>query len=105
VRERVIDFQASVESILLHVRAFGATGSLACIGATWFGVKRAVGWTERHDCAPGEVAHVHNRSIVVAAQDGYVGLLETEPLPLSAVAELQSELRLFGARRARRSAA
>jgi methionyl-tRNA formyltransferase len=105
LRERVIDFQAPVDSVLRHVRAYGATGSLACIGATWFAVKRAVGWTERHDCAPGEVAHVHNRSIVVATPDGYVGLLETEPVPLGAVAELQSELRLFGARRPHRSAA
>jgi len=93
--DHVIDFRRPVDSVLLHVRAFGATGSLAAIGATWFAVRRAVGWTERHDLAPGAVAHAHNRSIVVATPDGYVALLETEPVPLAAVAALQAQLRLF----------
>jgi methionyl-tRNA formyltransferase len=104
LRERVINFHAPVDSILLHVRAFGATGSLANIGATWFAVKRAVGWTERHEHAPGAVAHVHNRSIVVATPDGYVGLLEAEPVPLEAVAELQPQLKLFNEGRRRAAA-
>ena len=91
----VVDFRQPVEGVLRHVRAFGATGSLAAIGATWFAVRRAVGWTERHDLAPGAVAHAHNRSIVVATPDGYVALLETEPVPLASVAALQAQLRLF----------
>jgi methionyl-tRNA formyltransferase len=104
LRERVVDFDASVESVLLHVRAYGATGSLVSIGGVWFAVKRAVGWTDRHDHAPCAVAHVHNRSIVVATPDGYIGLLETEPVPASAVAELQSQLKLSGAARRPRPA-
>lgn len=93
LREHVLDFRLPVDHVLRHVRAFGATGSLAAIGATWFAVRRAVGWAERHDLAPGAVAHVHNRSIVMATPDGYVALLETEPVPLAAVAELQAQLR------------
>jgi len=75
-----------------HVRAFGANGSLACIGGAWFIVKRAVGWTEKHDHAPGDVVHVFNRSIVVAALDGYVGLLDSEPAAPNVVAEIGSVL-------------
>jgi methionyl-tRNA formyltransferase len=99
--ERVIDFDAPVDDVLLHVRAYGATGSLANIGGAWFAVKRAVGWTERHEHTPGAVAHVHNRSIVVATPDGYVGLLEMEPVPATTVAELQAQLKLFDGRRPR----
>jgi methionyl-tRNA formyltransferase len=97
LRERVLDFRAPVDDVVRHVRAFGATGSLAAIGATWFAVRRAVGWAERHDLAPGAVAHVHNRSIVIATPDGYVALLETEPAPRAAVVELQAQLRPPGA--------
>ena len=99
LRNHVINFEQPVEDVLLHIRAFGASGSLANVGAVWYAVKRAVGWTERHGHAPGAIAHVHNRSIVVAAADGYVGLLESEPVPLGVVAELQSRLKLHGNRR------
>jgi len=88
LEEHVIDFHAPVESILRHIRAFGANGSLASIGMTWHTVKRAVGWTEKHDHAPGEVAHVFNRSIVIAASDGYIGLLDSAPTPFPVVAEM-----------------
>jgi methionyl-tRNA formyltransferase len=88
LEEHVIDFRAPVESILRHIRAFGANGSLASIGMAWHTVQRAVGWSETHDRAPGEVAHVFNRSIVVAASDGYVGLLDCEPTPFAVVAEM-----------------
>ena len=90
--ERVIDFQKPVESIMLHIRAFGATESLANINNTWLTVKRAVGWTEMHNCVPGTVVHVFNRSIVVAASDGYIGLLESNIAPLNIVAEMQTGL-------------
>jgi methionyl-tRNA formyltransferase len=90
--EHIIDFQKPVEGIMRHIRAFGDSGSLARIGKTWFTVRRAVGWSERHDHAPGDVAHVFNRSIVVAAADGYVAFLEGEATPFHVVAEMRSSV-------------
>ncbi|MDR3630235.1 MAG: formyltransferase family protein [Desulfocapsaceae bacterium] len=78
LEERVIDFQRPVEDIIRHVRAFGATESVANINGTWLVVKQAVGWSELHDHPPGTVVHVNNRTIVVAALDGYIGLLEPD---------------------------
>lgn len=78
IEERIIDFQQPVESIMRHIRAFGDTESLAHVNAAWLGVKRALGWPERHGHTPGTVAHIHDRAIVVAAEDGYIALLEWE---------------------------
>jgi methionyl-tRNA formyltransferase len=90
--EHVIDFRNPTESVLRHVRAFGANGSLACVGGVWFIVKRAVGWAEPHGHPPGHAVHVFNRSIVVAAKDGYVGLLDSERAPPGVVAEIGAAL-------------
>lgn len=90
--DHVIDFRNPTESILRHVRAFGANGSLACVGGAWFIVKRAVGWTEPHDHRPGCAVHIFNRSIVVAAADGYIGLLDSERAPPGVVAGLGVDL-------------
>jgi len=38
--------------------------------------RRAVGWTEAHGQTPGTVVHVGNKSIVVAAQNGFIGILD-----------------------------
>src|SRR6202050_2340456 len=35
VAEHVIDFGEPTDSVLRHVRAFGANGSLACVGGVW----------------------------------------------------------------------
>ena len=88
VAEHVIDFRNPTESVLRHVRAFGVNGSLACVDGVWFVVKRAVGWAEQHGHPPGRAVHVFNRSIVVAAGDGYVGLLDSERAPPGVVAEI-----------------
>jgi methionyl-tRNA formyltransferase len=90
VAERVIDFHQPVETILRHIRAFGATQSLAHVGPVWLGVTRAVGWRRTHDHPPGHVVHAHARSIVVAVPDGFVALLDigqAEPALLAALAE------------------
>jgi methionyl-tRNA formyltransferase len=78
-RDRVIDFQQPVGAILRHIRAFGTTQSLSFLADHWMAVPRAAGWTEAHNYAPGTVVHAytHNRSIVVAAPDGYIALLDT----------------------------
>jgi methionyl-tRNA formyltransferase len=77
LEERVIDFRKSVEQILLHIRAYGTTGSFAKIGDHWLIVQRAVGWTEAHSNPPGRIVHVFNRSFVVAVSDGYLGVIES----------------------------
>jgi methionyl-tRNA formyltransferase len=76
--ERVIDFNQPVAAVLRHIRAFGATESLARVNGTWVVVKRAVGWSEPSSYPAGAVAHIHNRTVVVAAKDGYVGLVEAD---------------------------
>jgi methionyl-tRNA formyltransferase len=78
IADHVIDFHMTVDSIMRHVRAFGDVGSLARSCATWITVRRAVGWTETHAHAPGTVVHAFNQSIVVAASDGYIGILQGE---------------------------
>jgi methionyl-tRNA formyltransferase len=92
MEESVIHFHEPVESIMRHIRAFGAIGSLARIGDTWIIVKRAVGWTEQHNHVPGHVVHVYNRSVVIAASDGYIGLLESDIALPHVVAEVQAGL-------------
>jgi methionyl-tRNA formyltransferase len=86
--DHVVDLRTSVASVMRHIRAFGANGSLVSIGKTWITVKRAVGWTEKHDHAPGVVVHVFNQSIVVAALDGYIALLDGQPTPPDVVADM-----------------
>lgn len=90
--ETVIDFQKPVATIVRHIRAFGAIESLAKINNTWLVVRRAVGWPEAHNHLPGSVVHVFNRSIVVAATDGYIGLLDSNLAPPPIVAQLQAGL-------------
>ncbi|HTT38813.1 MAG TPA: formyltransferase family protein [Burkholderiales bacterium] len=92
LRERMIDFRQPVEKIVRHIRAFGQTESLAHLNNSWLIVKRAVGWTEPHRDVPGSVVHRFNRSIVVAAHDGFIGLLESCPAPAHLITELQTEL-------------
>jgi methionyl-tRNA formyltransferase len=90
LHERVIDFARPVEDILCHIRAFGRTESLAKINDTWLLVTRATGWTEAHRCMPGQVVHVFNRSIVIAAMDGYIGILDSAIAPPQIAAEIQA---------------
>ena len=83
--ERTLDFGAPVESVMRRVRAFGLTETIAHVNGRTVYVRRAVGWTEPHDHAPGTVVHADGRRSVVAAQDGYIGLLEWSPIPLAAI--------------------
>jgi methionyl-tRNA formyltransferase len=80
--EHFIDFKKPVDSIMLRIRAFGPRECLADINGGCFIVKRAVGWRAKHNFAPGVVAHTHHRTMVIAASDGYIALVESEgPLP------------------------
>jgi len=82
IEEHFMDFRTPVDSIMLRIRALGPRESLADINGGCFIVKRAVGWRAKHNLTPGVVAHTCNRTMVIAASDGYIGLLESEgPLP------------------------
>ncbi|HUY03972.1 MAG TPA: formyltransferase family protein [Rhodocyclaceae bacterium] len=74
--ERTIDFTRPVEDILRHARAFGLLESLARINDVAIYVRRVVGWREPHRHPPGTLVHSNNRSLVVAAADGYIGVIE-----------------------------
>jgi methionyl-tRNA formyltransferase len=80
VEERVIHFQMPVEHILRQIRAYGSNGSFALIDNSWLCVTRAVGWKEHHTHLPSQVVHTFNRSKVVAALDGFIGILEYDLL-------------------------
>jgi methionyl-tRNA formyltransferase len=90
--ERVINFNKPVADVLRHIRAFGANESLAAVGDHWYLVKRAVGWPETHAHKPGFAAHSFNRSTVIAATDGYVGLLDISLAPDHLIAEVEDQM-------------
>lgn len=75
-QDRTIDFILSVDAIMRKVKALGLLECLARINGVWICVRRAVGWEEMHGHLPGTVAYVNNKSIVVAAQNGYIGIIE-----------------------------
>jgi methionyl-tRNA formyltransferase len=75
-QDRTIDFSEKVADILRRARAFGLIECLAKISDTDIFVKRAIGWTEPHHYPPGKPVHVNGMSIVIAAKDGYIGIIE-----------------------------
>lgn len=74
--DRTINFSASVDLIMRKVRAMGLLECFAQINGVLICVRRAVGWEEMHSYLAGTVAHVNNKTIVVAAQNGYIGIIE-----------------------------
>ena len=42
-------------------------------------VRRALGWTEAHNHAPGAAVHAYNNTVVIAVKDGYLALTEWTP--------------------------
>jgi methionyl-tRNA formyltransferase len=90
--ERTLDFTAPVEVTMRQVRAFGMTETIAHVNGRTVYVRRAVGWTEAHGHEPGAVVHADGRRSVVAALDGYVGLIEWSPLPLAAIEAVGREV-------------
>ena len=89
VADRVLDLAEPVEAIMLKVRAYGATGSLVRIDGAWSVLVRGLGWREPHGLAVGSVAHVHDGTVVVAASDGYLAVLEAEPPSAAVLAQLR----------------
>jgi methionyl-tRNA formyltransferase len=82
--DRKLDFGQPVETILRKVRAFGLTESIAQANDKTFYVRRAIGWTEAHSHPPGAIVHSSGRRIVIAALDGYIGLIEWSQIPIAA---------------------
>lgn len=78
--EQTIDFSASVDTIMRQIRAFGLMGCLAHIDGVLICVRRAVGWAEKHGHPAGTVAHVDGNTMVVAARDGFIGIVEWSTL-------------------------
>ena len=74
--ELTINFSNTVDVIMRQVRALGLLECLAYLNGVLICIRRAVGWTETHHHVPGTVVHVNNKSIVVAAQNGFIGIID-----------------------------
>jgi methionyl-tRNA formyltransferase len=85
-QERCINFNQPVATILRHIRAYGSTESMANLNNNWFVIKRALGWPETHTLPAGYIAHVFNRTLVVAATDGYIALVDCDMVPPHVIA-------------------
>lgn len=82
VSDRTINFSNSVEVILRQLRAFGSLECYAFANEEPIYVRRAIGWAETHGNQPNAVVHIDNHTLVVAAKDGYIALLEWGLIPL-----------------------
>jgi methionyl-tRNA formyltransferase len=87
---RILLFNQTSEAVLRHIRAYGATESLCKLNNNWFVVKRGIAWTEAHAYLPGSIAHVFNRTIVVATLDGFAGLIDCDPVPAHLVPPMEA---------------
>ncbi|MFI4939853.1 MAG: formyltransferase family protein [Burkholderiales bacterium] len=87
VQERSVDFADPVEAILRRIRAFGSLECYAVANGEQIYIRRAIGWTEPHNNQPNTVAHVDNHTMVIAAKDGYIALLEWGLIPAPASQE------------------
>lgn len=74
--ERALDFSRGVDDVLRTLRAFGRIECTAKVNGVEVFVRHAVGWKEAHAARPGSVAHSDGTMLVVAAQDGYIGIVE-----------------------------
>jgi methionyl-tRNA formyltransferase len=74
--DRTLNFNAGVHDILRRVRAFGLIETMATVNEKTFYVRRAIGWVEPHAHLPGALVHRDQLMLVVAALDGYIGIIE-----------------------------
>lgn len=74
--DQTINFSNPVDLVMRQIRAFGLMGCLGQVNGVLIYVRRAVAWKEIHSHPAGTVAHVNNKTIVVAARDGYIGIIE-----------------------------
>jgi methionyl-tRNA formyltransferase len=85
--ERTLDFTQPVELIMRTVRAFGEYECIAKVAEAQVYVRRAVAWRAEHSLVPGTVVHNSAMRLVVAASDGYVGLVEWSLIAPGALAQ------------------
>jgi len=83
--DRKLDFSRGVDDVLRQVRAFGMIECTASVNGVDIFVRRAVGWTEAHNATPGTMVHSDGAAMVVAARDGYIGIVEWSLLDPDAV--------------------
>jgi len=74
--ELTLNFSNPVETLMLQVRALGLLETLAYVNGVLICIRRAAGWAETHPHLPGTVVHINNKIIVVAAQNGFIGIIE-----------------------------
>jgi methionyl-tRNA formyltransferase len=74
--DKTINFDESVDNILLQLRSFGAHETFAYVNGFKIRVRRAIGWNEPHFNIPGTTVHTYNATVVVAAKNGYIALIE-----------------------------
>jgi methionyl-tRNA formyltransferase len=95
-KDRLLDFALPVETIMRKIRGFGLLECLARANNAILSVRRAVGWAEVHNHPPGQVAHVCNRTIVIAAADGYIGLIEWNFAPIEIIDNVKKDMAKAG---------
>ncbi|MGH8778284.1 methionyl-tRNA formyltransferase [Paraburkholderia sp.] len=86
--QRTLDFNQPVADVMRVVRACGLLECFAPLRTTQVSVRRAEGWVEAHTYQPGDIVHEYRRRIVIAAQDGFIALIEWSPLPLMVRAQM-----------------
>lgn len=74
--DRTLDLTRPVDEILRRLRAFGLIECLAVVNDVTVFVHKAVGWKESHDYRPGTLVHVNGLQMLVAVQDGFIGIVE-----------------------------
>ncbi len=77
--EQTIDPAGQVAEILLQLRSFCGHESFIHVNGFRLRVRRALGWTEAHNHAPGAAVHAYNNTVVIAVKDGYLALTEWTP--------------------------
>jgi methionyl-tRNA formyltransferase len=77
--EKTINFDDTVEDILLQSRSFGSHETFVHLRGFKLRARRVIGWTESHAHAPGTPVHAYNNTVVISVRDGYIALTEWLP--------------------------
>jgi methionyl-tRNA formyltransferase len=88
--DRTVQFSNPVATTLRQLRAFGSLECYALANNEQIYIRRAIGWCEAHRHPVGAVVHVSNHTLVMAAQDGYIALLEWGLIPPAQQAPAQN---------------
>ena len=91
--DKLVDFTQPIDELLRHWRAYGRTGTIANVEDAWYIVRQVVGWQEPHSLSPGAIAHRYGRTLVVAAADGFVAILDSERIPSDVAAKIAANQR------------